>query len=55
MRKIQVVVMGSCADLQYSKNVEKVAERIGELIAQNDGIVIFGAEKRTSLKKVVCQ
>ena len=46
MRKFQIGVMGSCADLQYSKDVENAAEKLGELIAQQDGILFFGAEER---------
>ena len=45
MRKIQIGVMGSCSDLNYSEIIEKAAERIGELIAERNGILFFGAEK----------
>jgi len=45
MRKIQIGVMGSCSDLNYSEIIEKAAERIGELIAERNGILLFGAEK----------
>jgi predicted Rossmann-fold nucleotide-binding protein len=34
MRKLQIGVMGSAADLKYSKKVEKTAERLGELVAE---------------------
>jgi len=44
-RKLQIGVMGSAADLFYAKETQKVAERIGELIAQQGAILIFGAEK----------
>ena len=45
MRKLQIGVMGSAADLKYGKEFEKIAERIGELIAENNCILFFGAEK----------
>lgn len=45
MRKIQIGVMGSCADLNYSKTLEQTAEKIGELIAKKGGVLFFGAEK----------
>lgn len=45
MRKYQIGVMGSAADLKYSKELEKAAERLGELVAINNGILFFGAEK----------
>lgn len=44
-RKIQIGVMGSCVDLRYSKEIEELAEMVGYLIAKNNGILIFGAEK----------
>ena len=37
--------MGSAADLNYSKEIEKIAERIGELIAKSGNITVYGAEK----------
>ncbi|MDO8599620.1 MAG: hypothetical protein Q7S02_05935 [bacterium] len=45
MRKLQVGVMGSAADLQYSQEVAAAAERIGELLAGQGAIVMYGAEK----------
>jgi uncharacterized protein (TIGR00725 family) len=44
-RKIQIGVMGSTADLKYSKEFEKAAEEIGFWIAKNEATLIFGAEK----------
>lgn len=41
----QVGVIGSAADLQYSKKAENQAELLGELIAQRGYTLIFGAEK----------
>jgi uncharacterized protein (TIGR00725 family) len=55
-RKLQIGVMGSAADLKYSKEVEAAAEKLGELIAQKNGILFFGAEKDTdSLSTVACR
>lgn len=56
MRKFQIGVMGSAADLQYSKEVEAIAEKIGELVASNNGILVFGAEKDSdSLSTAACR
>ncbi len=44
-KKLQIGVMGSAADLHYSKEVERIAEKVGELIAESGNIVIYGAEK----------
>lgn len=44
-RKLQIGVMGSAADLNYSKELENLAEQIGYLIAKNNATLIFGAEK----------
>jgi len=49
-------VMGSAADLKYSKKIELAAERLGELIAQKGGILFFGAEKDSdSLSTAACR
>ncbi|MBP7774939.1 hypothetical protein KA078_04065 [Candidatus Woesebacteria bacterium] len=54
--RLQIGVMGSAADLNYAKEVEQAAERLGELIAQNNGIVFFGAEKDSdSLSTAACR
>jgi hypothetical protein len=45
MRKIQIGVMGSAADLNYKIEIEKIAEKVGELIAKSGNILIYGAEK----------
>lgn len=45
IRKFQIGVMGSCADLKYSKNLKKLAREIGFWVAKNNAILIFGAEK----------
>jgi len=44
-RKLQIGVMGSAADLKYSKNFEKLAEELGYWIAKKGAILIFGAGK----------
>lgn len=37
--------MGSAADLQYSADLERLAEEIGALIAKQGYVTIYGAEK----------
>ncbi len=44
-RKIQIGVMGSAADLRYSKDIESLAFEVGQLIAQSGNITVYGAEK----------
>lgn len=57
MKKIyQIGVMGSCSDLTYSKQIERVAEEVGYWIAKNNAIVMFGAEKDfDSLSTAACR
>lgn len=56
MRKLQIGVMGSAADLKYSKTVEQIAERIGKLIAEAGAVTVFGAEKDSdSLSTAACR
>ena len=56
MRKIQIGVMGSAADLQYSKDFEKAAEEIGYWVAKQGATLIFGAEKDyDSLSTAACR
>lgn len=55
-RKLQIGVMGSAADLKYSKNFEKLAEEIGYWVARNGAVLIFGAEKDyDSLSTAACR
>lgn len=55
-RKFQIGVMGSAADLKYAKEVEQAAEKLGELIAKRNGILLFGAEKDSdSLSTAACR
>ena len=50
MKKLQIGIMGSAADLNYSKDALKFAKKLGELIAQSNNILVYGAEKEyTSL------
>jgi uncharacterized protein (TIGR00725 family) len=44
-RKLQIGVMGSAADLNYDNEVNKLAERVGELLAEKGATVVYGAEK----------
>ena len=44
-RKYQIGIMGSAADLKYSKKIAKIAEELGKLTAESGNIVIYGAEK----------
>jgi uncharacterized protein (TIGR00725 family) len=56
MRKLQIGVMGSAADLNYAKNLEQIAEDIGAGIALNNAILFFGAEKDyDSLSTAACR
>ncbi len=56
MRKFQIGVMGSAADLNYAKEVENAAYEIGKLVAENSGILLFGAEKDSdSLSTAACR
>lgn len=54
--KLQIGVMGSAADLNYAKELGVAAERTGELIAKQGGILFFGAEKDyDSLSTAACR
>lgn len=46
-RKLQIGVMGSAADTEYSETVERVAEKVGKYVAEYGHIVVYGAEKDT--------
>lgn len=41
----QIGVMGSAADLNYSKEIEQYAQDVGRFIAENGHITVYGAEK----------
>lgn len=56
MRKFQIGVMGSAADLSYDAKVAEFAEEVGKLIAERDGVLVFGAEKDVdSLSTAACR
>lgn len=44
-RKYQIGVMGSASDLNYSKELEKIAFDVGKEIALSGNITVYGAEK----------
>ena len=48
MKKLQIGVMGSAADLNYGKEVESFAKDVGRLIAKSNNILVYGAEKEYS-------
>ncbi len=56
MKKLQIGIMGSAADLNYSKTAEEMAERVGTLVAEHGAILVFGAEKDSdSLSTCACR
>jgi uncharacterized protein (TIGR00725 family) len=56
VRKLQIGVMGSAADLEYTADIEAIAEEVGKRIAERDGILFFGAEKDyDSLSTAACR
>ena len=56
LRKPQIGVMGSCSDLNYSEEVENLAEETGFRIAKAGGTLLFGAEKDfDSLSTAACR
>lgn len=48
MRKIQIGVMGSAADLNYSDEALEFAKNLGKSIALSGNILVYGAEKEYS-------
>lgn len=55
-RKIQIGVMGSCSDLNYSKTIEQLAEQTGYEIGRRGAVLFFGAEKDfDSLSTAACR
>lgn len=55
-RKLQIGVMGSAADLKYSKDFEQIAEEVGYWVAKRKATLIFGAEKDyDSLSTAACR
>lgn len=48
MKKIQIGVMGSAQDLNYSEEALQFAKKLGKLIAESENILVYGAEKEYS-------
>lgn len=44
-RKLQIGVMGSAQDLNYSDSLRDLARELGREVAQSGNIVVYGAEK----------
>ena len=50
MKKLQIGIMGSAADLNFSDDALEFAKKVGKLIAKSGNILVYGAEKEyTSL------
>lgn len=45
MRRLQIGVIGSCSDLNYSDEAEKFVRELGKRIAESGYTLVFGAEK----------
>ena len=45
MKKLQIGIMGSAADLNYSNEALEFAKKLGKLIAESGNILVYGAEK----------
>lgn len=48
MKKLQIGIMGSAADLNYSKEAEEFAKELGRIIGKSGNILVYGAEKEYS-------
>lgn len=48
MKQLQIGIMGSAADLNYSKEAEEFAKKLGRLIAESNNVLVYGAEKEYS-------
>lgn len=48
MKKIQIGIMGSAEDLNYSKEALTFAKELGKEIAKSGNILVYGAEKEYS-------
>lgn len=48
MKKIQIGIMGSAADLNYGEEALEFAKKLGKLIAESGNILVYGAEKEYS-------
>ena len=45
MKKLQIGVMGSAADLNYSEDALSFSKKLGKLVAESGNILVYGAEK----------
>lgn len=54
MKKLQIGVMGSAADLNYSESALNFARDLGKLIAESGNILVYGAEKEYSSLSTNC-
>ena len=45
MRKLQIGIMGSAADLNYGDDALQFTKELGKLIAESGNILVYGAEK----------
>lgn len=48
MKRLQIGIMGSAEDLNYSSNALEFAKELGRLIAKRGDILVYGAEKEYS-------
>ena len=48
MKRIQIGIMGSAEDLNYSNEALKFSKELGKLIAKSGNILVYGAEKEYS-------
>ena len=48
MKKLQIGIMGSAEDLNYSDEALSFAKNLGKLIAESKNILVYGAEKEYS-------
>lgn len=56
LRRPQIGVMGSAADLNYSEEIERIAEETGLYIAKAGATLMFGAERDyDSLSTAACR
>lgn len=44
MRKLQIGIIGSMADIKFAEKIKKLAEDVGSEIAKNNAIVLYGFE-----------
>ncbi len=45
MKNLQIGIIGSCSDLQYSREAVDFVQELGKAIAESDDTLVFGAEK----------